>query len=431
LGSNEGLTVSVAWPKGVIARPGPRTQAWLRLTDRAGYITGGFGLLILLAFYLTAWLRVGRDPPAGTIVPLFTPPDGLSAAAMRYIVRMGMDDRTFAAALVDLGVRGRLRLVEGKKPLFGRAPMTIERNAAGAPASDASTTEDRMLDRLLLGSGRTITMTQENYKAFQRARTELETGFRTAYEDRLFVTNRRWALHGMALFSVVLCVTLSVILRSVPGSALFFYVALIVALFLAVGFIPRWFAAPLAARLQAIGDSIVLVGGGLLAFLLLPMAIGNALDEAWALAIPLLALPVAVTAFRWVEAPTRQGREVLDRIAGFRQYLSIAEEDRLARLNPPEKTPELFERYLPYAIALHVENAWADRFTGVLAAAQQAGTAMAWYSGHNSPWTQTGAFVGSVGSALSSSVASASSSPSSSGGGSSGGGGGGGGGGGW
>ena len=32
-----------------------------------------------------AWKRAGRGPEAGTIVPLFSPPDGLSAAAMRYI----------------------------------------------------------------------------------------------------------------------------------------------------------------------------------------------------------------------------------------------------------------------------------------------------------------------------------------------------------
>ena len=59
----------------------------------------------------------------------------------------------------------------------------------------------------------------------------------------------------------------------------------------------------------------------------------------------------------------------MDQIEGFRQYLGVAEEDRLECLNPPDKTPELFERFLPYAVALDVENAWAKRFAGVLAAA--------------------------------------------------------------
>ena len=53
---------------------------------------------------------------------------------------------------------------------------------------------------------------------------------------------------------------------------------------------------------------------------------------------------------------------MMDKIAGFQRYLSITEEDRLETLHPPEKTPELFERYLPYAIALGVENKWASKF---------------------------------------------------------------------
>jgi uncharacterized membrane protein len=30
--------------------------------------------------------------------------------------------------------------------------------------------------------------------------------------------------------------------------------------------------------------------------------------------------------------------------------------------NPPEKTPELLERYLPYALALGVQQEWAEQF---------------------------------------------------------------------
>jgi uncharacterized membrane protein len=130
----------------------------------------------------------------------------------------------------------------------------------------------------------------------------------------------------------------------------------------------------------------------------------------------------------------------MDRIAGFEQYLSITEEERLEAMHPPEKTPELFERFLPYAIALGVENRWADKFAGVLAAAaadpsRQSGHTFGWYSGSSNAWSNPGRFAGTVGASLTSSMASASTAPGSSsgsgGGGSSGGGGGGGGGGGW
>ena len=176
------------------------------------------------------------------------------------------------------------------------------------------------------------------------------------------------------------------------------------------------------------------------------VTIGNAVESIFAhgegmrlipLALPLLALPVVLTAFSWMAAPTREGRAVLDRIAGFRHYLSVAEEERLQTLHPPERTPELFERYLPYAIALKVENDWASSFTSVLASAAASGKTqpMSWYSGNSDPWTDPGDFADSVGGSLASTISSASTAPGSSGGsgggGSSGGGGGGGGGGGW
>ena len=106
-------------------------------------------------------------------------------------------------------------------------------------------------------------------------------------------------------------------------------------------------------------------------------------------------------------------------------------------LTRASKTPELFEKYLPYALALDVEQEWAEQFADVLAQAGQKGATYspAWYSGSN--WSTLGAtgFASSLGSSFSGAISSSSTAPGSSsgggGGGSSGGGGGGGGGGGW
>ena len=158
-----------------------------------------------------------------------------------------------------------------------------------------------------------------------------------------------------------------------------------------------------------------------------------------AILISLVGLPLALSAFFWIDAPTKSGRALLDKIAGFEQYLSITEQERLDRMHAPKDTLDVFEKYLPFAIALGVENRWADRFSSQLAAAAtaaaQSGSHFAWYSGSSDPWNNSSGFVNSIGSSLSSSVSSASTAPGSSsgsgGGGSSGGGGGGGGGGGW
>jgi uncharacterized membrane protein len=164
----------------------------------------------------------------------------------------------------------------------------------------------------------------------------------------------------------------------------------------------------------------------------------EALSTGWwfPLLLPALSLPIVISAFWWISAPTIEGRQVLDHVAGFKQYLSVTERERLDRMTPPEDTPQLFEKYLPYAIALGVENRWAKRFESVLAAAAAQGqSGFAWYSGSRSPWSDPEGFTNSVGSSLASTVSSASTAPGSSsgsgGGGSSGGGGGGGGGGGW
>jgi hypothetical protein len=154
-------------------------------------------------------------------------------------------------------------------------------------------------------------------------------------------------------------------------------------------------------------------------------------------ALLLLLVGVNFLFYRLLQAPTLAGRRLLDELAGFRMYLDVAEKDELRVRRGPERTLQLFEKYLPYALALGVENAWAEQFSDILDRARATGGADAvprWYSG--SSWDSAGGgFAGALAGGLSSAIASASSSPGSSsgggGGGSSGGGGGGGGGGGW
>jgi len=138
-----------------------------------------------------------------------------------------------------------------------------------------------------------------------------------------------------------------------------------------------------------------------------------------------------------MKRPTIRGRELLDEMLGFKDFLEIAEKDELNLRNPPQKTPELFEMMLPYALALGVEQQWSEKFADVLAAIRgpDGGPySPSWYNGHWNTSSLSKATSG-LSSGLSSAVSSATTPPGSSsgggGGGSSGGGGGGGGGGGW
>ena len=64
----------------------------------------------------------------------------------------------------------------------------------------------------------------------------------------------------------------------------------------------------------------------------------------------------------FMPARTKKGVLVQEHILGLKQYLTVAEKDRMAFHNAPEKNPQLFERLLPYAIALGVEKQWAEQF---------------------------------------------------------------------
>ncbi len=126
----------------------------------------------------------------------------------------------------------------------------------------------------------------------------------------------------------------------------------------------------------------------------------------------------------------------MDEIEGFKMFLEVAEKDYLQWSAPPERTPELFEKYLPHALALGVDQQWAEKFSTVLAAASQAGQGYRpiWYQGSHFTGFSAASLASNLSSSLNNSIAASKMAPGSSSGfsgGSSGGGGGGGGGGGW
>jgi uncharacterized membrane protein len=132
-----------------------------------------------------------------------------------------------------------------------------------------------------------------------------------------------------------------------------------------------------------------------------------------------------------------RGRRLLDEMLGFKDYLEIAEKEELNLRNPPTRTPALFETYLPFALALGVDQQWSERFASLLASIKEPGGqsySPSWYDGrwNSSNLTKaTNGLSSGLNSAVSSSVTAPGSSSGGGGGGSSGGGGGGGGGGGW
>ena len=426
LGPYEGLTVAAAFPKGVVAQPTSGSRLLDALADYGPPLLGLLSLIGLCGYYFIAWSRAGRNPRKGTVVPIFSPPDGLSPPGMRYVARMGADNRAFAAALVDMGVHGHIKMVEEDRGWLSGKQMRLERLAGKEPLPEE---EEAALD-CLCRPGEEIVMEQKNHDNFSAAQDALQGILKVRYEGKLFKRNIGWAAAGLFIFIACFWLVCAAIALS-SGGALVWQVGVVLGILIACALL--WLAFHESATGKCLLSLLGFVAIGTAVVLGMPI-FAQALGSGWwlPLILPLIAAPLVLSAFWWIAAPTPEGRKVLDHIAGFKQYLSITEAERLDRMTPPKDTPELFEKYLPFAIALSVENHWAKRFEGVLAAASaQRQQTFAWYSGSSTPWSNPTGFVDSVGSSLSSAVGAASTAPGSGGGGSSGGGGGGGGGGGW
>lgn len=121
---------------------------------------------------------------------------------------------------------------------------------------------------------------------------------------------------------------------------------------------------------------------------------------------------------------TARGYEARLHIKGFREFLRVTDTERFKFHNAPEKNPQTFMEYLPYAIALGVEKEWAEVFSDITIPEPE------WYQGGSAGNFSAVALTNDLGK-FSSSFASSSGASASSGGGSAGGGAGGGGGGSW
>jgi len=136
---------------------------------------------------------------------------------------------------------------------------------------------------------------------------------------------------------------------------------------------------------------------------------------------------------KFLKIYTPEGKTVIDDIQGFKMFLNATETDRLSMTSAPERTPQQYERFLPYAIALGVEKNWTKQFAPIFAKLLSEGKMPhpIWYLGNG---FHSSGLSSSLGSSLSSSLISSTHAPGTTssfgGGGSSGSGGGGGGGGG-
>ena len=433
----EEITVAAGWPKGIIAEPSTTEKALSWLFGNAGLLAL-FASAVAVPWYLfSSWLRVGRDPEKGVIIPLFSAPSGLSPAAISYIHYMKLKSagrgasRALIAALISLAVKGRIRLEEAGDDV---TVHLVDNSSADLPLGEAA------LHRSLFSSADRFTFNQANASRFSRIRKNFQSAIKAEHRGIYFNDNlgHFWIAAVLGIAGVVAFFLFS---RPTEDQIGLFVVLGVFAVFAAV-----FLSAGISQfRKGGFGGYF----GPIVAFFMLlnfgsSFVSGASFDFSPSVVLPGLAVLVMVVSAALfgflLRAPTPLGRRTMDQIEGLKLYMSVAESERMNMRDAPDLSVQQFEKLLPFAIALDVERPWSNAFSDHMAkmvpGQDRNDYQPNWYGGRS--WGSRGlgrATEGMV-SAVSDSMAAAAPAPSSSGsgsfgGGSSGGGGGGGGGGGW
>lgn len=442
LNAEEGLTIAVKFPKGAIDPPSESDQNIWWLKDNRDYFIGFGGLILVFLYYTRSWLRVGRDPARGVVVPRWDAPDNISPALVNYIDNKGFSGQgwtALSASALNLAVRGFVVLEDLKQSIVIRRtdkPNVGQKFEAG---------EASLLNAV--GSRGSLTIDKANGERVKSVGQNFRSAIEREHRGKYYNANTGYVTGGVVL-SVAVLIILFVFGSLQPDTIALMIIPIAVVAFLSL------FVAGFAKsfrRGHSLGSkimSVVAIGiGGFIGFSIvssLALALFSSLMELHE--TPMLFAVGGIVFLNMLYvfimgAPTMLGAKMMDGIDGLRQYLTLAEKDRMNMAGAPEMSPQHFEKLLPYAVALGVEKPWSRTFETWLAAAA-AGAAAAyaptWYSGNFNSGSfsdRIGGFSSSMASTIASTIPSpppsSSSSGFSGGGGSSGGGGGGGGGGGW
>ena len=308
LSFREGLTVVVGWNPGLIERPSGLDQ--VRDFLASNVLLGVPVLVFFLMFGL--WRRHGRDPELRPIAPQYEPPDGLRPAEVGTLVDNSPDMRDVTATIVDLAVRGFLVIEETEeKQFFGLVTnevFTFRMMRGPDGWGELRRFERKLMDSLFDGGDRPIVTTSALENSFYRDLPAITAELRKSLvSDGHYLRN---PTHVRAFFTV-LAVVIALLVAG-PGAAFMISV---------LG------QQPATAVMAGVLTGTIVFAFGLV-----------------------------------MPARTIAGTRSLEAILGFREFLSRVEQPRFEKVI---RTPEMFERLLPYAMAFGVEKGWSRAFADI------------------------------------------------------------------
>ena len=432
LAANEGLTIVVGWPKGFVDAPKAEQKLLWFLKDNAGSFVAGLGLLYILWYFIFAWNKVGRDPEKQAIIPQYEPPQNMSPALLGYIHKMGFSQKLIGSAIIALAIK-KFLVIEKKVKYYDLIKI--------AENKIMPSIEEDLMAKELFSKNKTIKLENTNHTQISAAISDLKKSLASQAKGKYFNTNYNKSIKGLIISLVIIFISMMLLPgdKKAIGIFLTFWLSIwsfcTTLILLTVAKLWKNFSEN--KKIKNLFKAFFSIGSSLPFLLFEILILGFFITNSSPIYVGLIFLIILINIIFYflLKAPTIEGRKIMDEIDGFKWFLSVTEKDRMNFHNPPEKTPELFEKFLPYALALGVENKWAEQFNEVFLQLKEEGQEYSpgWYRGKFNSLAVAG-FTGSLGQSLASAVSASATAPGSSSGfsgGSSGGGGGGGGGGGW
>lgn len=331
LGMHEGLTAVAGWDPGVVHRP-------TRLERLASFIYSNLPLtipLFVFAGMFSLWRSKGRDPDQAPVVTQYEPPQGMTPSELGTLVDASPDMRDITAAVVDLAVRGYLHIDELKTEhlggLFSNTDYRFTLKKDRAQWTGLKKHERELLEALF-GMGDTVLLSELKNK-FYKNLPGIKDDLYNALVDGGFYTARPDRVR---------------------------------ATYIIIAFVIGWCVAFFGGKIvQDMGMQA------------LPALLAGVFSGA------------IIFGFGWfMPCRTAKGARELEQILGFQEFLSRVDADRMQRMI---KTPEMFEKFLPYAMALGVESHWAKQFETIATNPPQ------WYTGYGpSPGFNTMLFTNNL-----------------------------------
>lgn len=207
LNPSEGLTVNIYFPKGSFVQRSFGDFQLFGQPITANMINIG-GLVIILAYFFIVWLFVGKDPAKGEIHFRALPPQNVSPALMRYILKMDYDDKMLTCALISMANKGYLT-IEEKKDGFS----IVKKSKAN---KQLLSVDERTVAKHLVSNKR-IMLSGMNYKKIKAAIDALHKSLKKQADRVYFYRNTKYWFPGLLLSLVYVPLIISLNYQSFLG----------------------------------------------------------------------------------------------------------------------------------------------------------------------------------------------------------------------